>query len=106
MNQQITKYRIQVLNQNREFMCAADKSLLIGMERDQQNCIDVGCRGGGCGVCLIRVIEGTYSSKRMSKAHVSEEDKEKGIVLACRIQPESDLKVEVVETACSQEKTN
>jgi len=48
MNQQITKYRVQVVNQDREFFCSSENNLLVGMERDNTECIDVGCRGGGC----------------------------------------------------------
>ncbi|MFY0676046.1 MAG: 2Fe-2S iron-sulfur cluster binding domain-containing protein [Neptuniibacter sp.] len=94
MNQIKTKFRIQVINQNQEFVCSSENSLLVGMERFNSDCIDVGCRGGGCGVCKIKVIEGEFTSKRMSKAHISEQDLEEGIVLACRIFPASDMKIE------------
>ncbi len=94
MNQITTKFQIQVINQDQEFFCSSDNSLLVGMERFNSGCIDVGCRGGGCGVCKIKVIEGEFTSKRMSKAHISEEDLEQGIVLACRIFPASDMKIE------------
>ncbi|MCP4597132.1 2Fe-2S iron-sulfur cluster binding domain-containing protein [Neptuniibacter sp.] len=94
MNQQITKYRVQVVNQDREFFCSSENNLLVGMERDNTECIDVGCRGGGCGVCKVRIVEGDFSSKRMSKAHITEQDRDEGFVLACRIFPTSDLKIE------------
>lgn len=94
MNQQATTYRIQVVNQDREFFCSSEKSLLVGMESVNAHCIDVGCRGGGCGVCKIRIIEGDYFSKRMSKAHISEQDLQEGYVLACRVFPTADLKIE------------
>lgn len=94
MNQITTKFQIQVINQDKVFFCSSENSLLIGMERFNSGCIDVGCRGGGCGVCKIKVIDGEFTSKRMSKAHISEEDIEQGIVLACRIFPASDMKIE------------
>ena len=44
--------------------------------------IQVGCRGGGCGVCRVEVLAGdVYTAKRMSKAHVTEADLAHGIVL-------------------------
>jgi len=56
--------------------------------------ISVGCRGGGCGVCRVRVLEGTYTARRMSRRHVSEADEANGYVLACRIVPTSDITVQ------------
>lgn len=94
MNQQANKHRVQVINQDREFFCSSEHSLLVGMEKVNSDCIFVGCRGGGCGLCKIKVVEGEYSSKRMSKAHISEDDLEQGIVLACRIFPQGNLKIE------------
>ena len=55
--------------------------------------IPVGCRGGGCGVCRVRVLSGEYATKRMSRAHVSEADEAEGVVLACRLLPASDIVV-------------
>lgn len=95
MREPATKFEIHVVDQDRTFYCSSDKNLLVGMERFNTDCIDVGCRGGGCGVCKIKVLEGTYISKRMSKAHISEQDLEEGIVLACRIFPDSDMKITV-----------
>jgi ferredoxin len=55
--------------------------------------IPVGCRGGGCGVCKIEVVSGTYVIGKMSRVHVSLEDEARGIVLACQVRPRSDLVV-------------
>lgn len=69
--------------------------LLHEMIKRQVADIPVGCRGGGCGVCRVRVIEGDYRTKRMSRAHVSEADEAAGIALACRVIPTSDIIVEL-----------
>jgi ferredoxin len=58
--------------------------------------ISVGCRGGGCGVCRIRVDEGTYTTRVMSRRHVTEEDQAAGIVLSCKVFPTSDLVITVL----------
>lgn len=58
--------------------------------------ITVGCRGGGCGVCKVRVLEGRYSTGVMSAACVPPEEREDGIALACKLFPESDLQLEVL----------
>ena len=87
-------YRIRVLERDTEFDCAPGQLLLHAMESCARKDIPVGCRCGGCGLCLIRVVEGHYDSKRMSRAHVSEADEASGRVLACRIFPSSDLIIE------------
>lgn len=85
---------ITVANRNQRFQCAEDQVLLIAMERMCVNAIDVGCRGGGCGVCKIRILKGEYECKRMSKAHISETEQQQGFVLACRVFPRTDLEIE------------
>lgn len=85
------RYRIAVEDSDEQFHCSADTTLLVGMERAQNQALNVGCRGGGCGVCRIRVLRGEYERKRMSRAHVSEQEEQNGVALACRIMPRSDL---------------
>lgn len=58
--------------------------------------IPVGCRGGGCGVCKVQVVEGAYHTRKMSRACLSEEEEADGVVLACKLFPESDLALQVV----------
>lgn len=67
------------------------KPLLMALEGVQSALIPVGCRGGGCGVCRVHIVSGDYESKKMSRAHISEADEKKGVVLACRVIPRSDL---------------
>ena len=54
-------------------------------------------RGGGCGVCKVRIEAGSVRTKKMSRCHVSEQDEAEGCVLACRAYPLSDLQVRAVE---------
>ena len=58
--------------------------------------IPLGCRNGGCGVCKVTILSGEYTSRVMSRAHVSEEDERQGHVLACRVKPCSDIRISVV----------
>lgn len=88
------KYRIENLNSGEAYDCLAGVSLLVGMERASCEGIEVGCRGGGCGVCKVKIVTGEFSAKRMSKAHIDETDREQGRVLACRIYPQSDMQIE------------
>ncbi len=77
-----------------EFPVAAGLPVLHAMIRAGQRCIPVGCRGGGCGACRVRVVAGTYATKRMSRRHVSLTDEADQIVLACRLLPSSNIVVE------------
>lgn len=67
---------------------------LLGLPRRGIPGIPIGCRGGGCGVCRVRVAAGTYDVARMSRRHVSDADAATGVVLACRLLPLSDLTIE------------
>jgi ferredoxin len=75
------------------FRCAAEQSLLAAMESVGIGRNAVGCRGGGCGRCRIRVVDGTIARGKMSRAHVSAEQERQGYALACRAYPRSDLVV-------------
>ncbi|EGZ49893.1 2Fe-2S iron-sulfur cluster-binding protein [Neisseria wadsworthii] len=69
------------------------QTLLAASEQMGQHAISVGCRGGGCGVCRIRILSGCYRKKAMSKTHINEQDLAEGVVLACRVFPESDMEI-------------
>lgn len=90
----IKVHRIQVVNRNQEYLCRDDKSLLVGMELQNTQAIEVGCRGGGCGMCKIRILDGEFEKKRMSRAHISEAEEGEGFALACRILPRGDMVIE------------
>jgi ferredoxin len=58
--------------------------------------IPVGCTNGGCGVCKIEILRGDYQTGLMSRAHVTEDEQERGIALACKVYPRSDLTLRVL----------
>ncbi|KUR76771.1 2Fe-2S iron-sulfur cluster binding domain-containing protein [Novosphingobium sp. Fuku2-ISO-50] len=76
--------------------CNDRLTLLQAMERLGRKGIPVGCRNGGCGVCKVRVLEGSCERRVMSRAHVAIEEESAGYALACRIIPTSDLCVTVI----------
>jgi ferredoxin len=86
--------QISVINRQQVFYVPQGQPLLMAMEKVCQHAINVGCRGGGCGLCKIKILQGEYQTKRMSRAHVSEEEQALGFALACRLTPLSDLVVE------------
>lgn len=87
-------HRIRVVG-GAEFDCAADERVLLAMERCGASDIGVGCRGGGCGICRIKVVDGDYTTGKMSAAKVSESERAAGFALACRLFPAGDLVIEV-----------
>ncbi|MGI9246566.1 MAG: 2Fe-2S iron-sulfur cluster binding domain-containing protein [Steroidobacteraceae bacterium] len=78
------------------YRCSEKETLLDGMARLGKKGIPVGCRGGGCGVCKVQVTSGQVRKRVMSREHVSVEDEAEGRVLACRVYPESDVKLAVL----------
>ena len=75
-------------------MCGRDEVVLSAMIRSRAGPIKHGCFGGGCGICRMKVVEGSYEKvKNMSRAHVTEADEERGIVLLCCITPRGDMVV-------------
>jgi ferredoxin len=95
------KHQVRVADSGEQFRCGEDQHLLQGMQSFRigeplLEVIPVGCRGGGCGVCRVRVITGVYEAKKMSRKHITEEDQAAGIVLACRVFPRSALDIEVL----------
>ena len=94
------KYQIKINHSAEVFHCREDQHLLQGMQTLQVGLpllevIPVGCRGGGCGVCRVQVIEGSYEAHKMSCKHITEQDRSGGTVLACRVFPRSDLTIVV-----------
>jgi ferredoxin len=89
-------YRVRIEGCADGFSCREDESVLAGMARLGRRGIPVGCRGGGCGVCLVEILAGDYRALPMSRTHVSAEDEAGGRVLACRVQPRSDLEIRVL----------
>jgi ferredoxin len=92
------KFLISVIDTGQNFHCSEQQHLLQGMQTCQIGApllksIPVGCRGGGCGVCRIRIQSGEYEVKKMSRKHVTEQEQLEGVALACRVYPCSDLGV-------------
>ena len=89
-------HTITIDDTGESYRCVDYRSVLEGMEALGKRGIPVGCRNGGCGVCKVHVIEGSYHKRVMSREYVSPEDEAAGCVLSCRIKPTSDLRISVV----------
>jgi len=84
------KFIVRIEDTGEQYACADGRSVLVGMEALGKKGIPVGCRQGGCGVCKVQVLEGEFTRRVMSRAHVSAEEEQDGCVLSCRIYPSSD----------------
>ncbi|WP_348530018.1 2Fe-2S iron-sulfur cluster-binding protein [Pseudomonas sp. BN606] len=89
-------HEVLIVDTGDRFSCTDRESVLSGMTRLGRKGIPAGCRGGGCGVCKVRVIQGQYQARQMSRQHVSAEEQLDGVALACCIVAESDLRLTVV----------
>ncbi len=88
------KNKITIVNKNIIYTCGENQNLLESLEANHNANFMVGCRQGGCGYCRIRVLSGTYTVGLMSREHISKDDLDSGITLACRTFPTSDITYE------------
>lgn len=91
----MASFKVTIEETGEQYRCSTEQHLLGGMVELGKRGIPSGCHGGGCGVCKIQINEGTYKIKKMSRAHVSVEEEKTGAVLACRVFPQSDIKLSV-----------
>lgn len=87
----ITTYQIRIEPDLGTFVCRSDQMLLDAMDFWNKGRQAIGCRGGGCGRCRVKLSEGSVEMTKFSRAHVSVEQQAEGYALACRSQPRSDL---------------
>lgn len=92
----MTAHTITLVETGESYRCTDRKSVLDGMAALGKRGIPVGCRNGGCGVCKVQLLRGEVTKRVMSRAHVTEEEEAAGALLACRIQPASDLELTVL----------
>lgn len=89
-------FEVRIADSGERFACHPGENILKAMERLNRKGIPVGCRGGGCGVCKVRIVTGSCGARRMSRAHVTEAEEKAGFGLACCLLPTSDVAVEAV----------
>jgi ferredoxin len=92
----MTLYTVIIEDDCSSYRCSDSQTLLEGMENLGKKGIPVGCRGGGCGVCKVQVLSGTYTKRVMSREHISAEEESQGCVLACRVKPTSPVALRVI----------
>ncbi|HLS51603.1 MAG TPA: 2Fe-2S iron-sulfur cluster binding domain-containing protein [Burkholderiaceae bacterium] len=87
---------VHIITTEISYICNTNESLLAGMLRLGKKGIPAGCTNGGCGVCKVRILAGEIKKTGpISRARVTASEEEEGYTLACRVQPISDVKLEV-----------
>lgn len=89
-------HTVEIEDTGESYPCHESRTVLDGMAVLGRKGIPVGCHGGGCGVCKIQIVAGDYDKEVMSREHVSADEEAKGVVLACRVKPTSDLRLHVL----------
>jgi ferredoxin len=57
-----------------------------------------GCRRGGCAYCKAELIAGeVHHNQVYSRAALSDEERENGMILACQSRPRSDLAIRLLK---------
>lgn len=91
------RYRVKLTQTSEVYDCMPEESMLQGMARLGRRGIPLGCLNGGCGICKVAVVSGEWQKTGlMSRAHVSKEEEARGVVLACRAAPGSDVEIDVL----------
>ncbi len=86
---------ITVLPTGTEIPCRDGETVLAAMIRSGF-LIRFGCRRGGCGVCTVRLINGTMHYERpVAESALDMDGRAAGSWLTCRAVPETDVTVEL-----------
>ncbi|MEQ9122616.1 MAG: 2Fe-2S iron-sulfur cluster-binding protein, partial [Alphaproteobacteria bacterium] len=88
-------HRVRLLTFDEEIEVAEDETILqIALEENIP--YPYGCASGNCGACKSRLTEGAVEMRAHSPFALSDEEKERGLVLACRSEPRSDCALAVL----------
>ena len=92
------------LASSKEFLVAADESLLAAIERVECRSGLIGCRNGGCGLCRVQLFGGRVRLGKMSRRFVSIDAERARFALACRVfvYEQIEFKAAPLETRPSQ----
>ncbi|MCR6568355.1 hypothetical protein B9X71_07155 [Acinetobacter baumannii] len=84
-------YKISI-NNGHYYSNKSDETLLTAAINSNLKEIPSGCRNGGCGICLLKILDGSYMCKEMSEKKI---DRNNQCYLSCKVYPLSDLIVEI-----------
>ena len=78
-----------------EIHISPDDTVLAGLQKAGY-AYTVGCRRGGCGICKVDVLEGSYTYNRpVADSVLSEQERADSTCLSCRAVPDEDLTIQM-----------
>lgn len=88
-------YRIEVIGDNHQtFFGENGESLLDTLQKHNVK-IPFACRGGGCGLCKVKIEAGEFERGPSSKEVLPDKEREMNYTLACKTYPKSEIKVRI-----------
>ncbi|MDH5786200.1 MAG: CDP-6-deoxy-delta-3,4-glucoseen reductase [Chromatiales bacterium] len=94
-------FTVRVMPSGREFTLEAEETILDGALRNGL-AFPYGCRGGACGACKAKLLEGSVSYDDDPMA-LSDEERGNSISLLCVAKATSDIAVEIREVSAVEE---
>lgn len=85
-------YHINVKPDNRIIKAKVGESILDSVSRNGVK-IKVGCKGGGCGICKIQILEGDVDRGISSRSVLPLTEIEQGFALSCQTKPNTDISI-------------
>lgn len=78
-----------------EIHISPDDTVLAGLQQAGY-AYTVGCRRGGCGICKVDVLEGSFTYNRpVADSVITAEERTDGTCLSCRAVPDADLTIQM-----------
>ena len=94
--------RVSLLKTDRSFSTAPGQSVLDAALAAGLN-LPHSCKGGNCGACRARLLEGQVSYANGPPLGLSESEVAEGLILLCQARALSDLKLETFEAGAPEE---
>lgn len=88
--------KVKVLPSRREFQTRSDEPVLTGALREHLN-LPHSCKGGSCGTCRVRLVEGRIAYPHGRPIGISAEEESDGYALICQGRALGDLVIEIRE---------
>lgn len=95
------KHNIFVKNKQKSRDCCEEKNLMDSLSVESE-LVPKGCHNGACGVCKIVVCQGEFDKEKMNRKHITQEEEDDNIVLACKVFPKSNMDIEFIKKSKKQ----
>ncbi len=88
-------HTVRLISFDEEIEVAEDETILeIALE--ENIAYPFGCASGNCGACKARLVSGEVAHRAYSSFALTEDERARGLVLACRAEPRSDCALAVL----------